>query len=85
MGTFHDTRSCPRCGTLVPRKFCHRNRRGEYICQACHAKQRKAGMARRFLTRAQLTLYKTGRTTLYVSLAILVALAVSAIIVEIAA
>lgn len=32
------TRHCSACGTLVPRKECHRNRYAEYICRACQTK-----------------------------------------------
>lgn len=30
-------RKCSGCGATVPRRHCHKNRYGEYVCRSCQA------------------------------------------------
>jgi hypothetical protein len=81
----HEKYTCSLCGEQVPRKFCHRNRFGAYICHSCQAAHRKAGVVARTQARLRVTLHKIGGPALYAVAAFLAAIAIAVVIVELAA
>lgn len=46
-------RACSVCSAVVPRKDCHKNRFGEYICRTCHDSGRTYTPGRRFRYRSK--------------------------------
>ncbi len=52
---------CSHCGDKVPRRFCHRDRGGAYICHPCRAKRQGRGWLVIALIRTRMVLPAVGR------------------------
>lgn len=73
--------ACSVCGRKVPRRFCHRNRAGAYICHACQARRKGKGRLAVSIIRARMVIPEMGRRAVLLLAVVLAAALTAALVV----